>query len=336
MPIEKMPKSPLPANYVPPGGERYKVRNDDSWTSLAQKKGIDVWDLIEFNFKTRDPDEVNWYLRRNVGCRKATADGKNWRFSADASPGFISFPPPKKPVVEKKPAPTTQCADELAAAQATLKKSQEVASTILGKDAVNDLPFWFARLYQYITLHEIQERGKLEHPCFLLHFIPVFYDTYAVVVDAFKQKGKIPDHWLAHFTHATGLIGIGPQKDLKVWMLAVNQSLTLAVTAHIQGDMAPSLEKAYRSYSAKYTGVPPFDAFKKDFFETNKPVFEKARLSLVNELVNLGSGLAVMGRSVDPVFASEAAKAINMGLDTAEIMKWREDAWRTAKQKLGQ
>jgi len=91
-----LPKNPLPSNYTPPGGERYKVRNEDSWTSLAQKKGIDVGDLIEFNFKTRDPGEVNWYLRRNVGCRKTADDGRNWAFSADASPGFIYFPPPKK------------------------------------------------------------------------------------------------------------------------------------------------------------------------------------------------------------------------------------------------
>ena len=336
MPIEKMPKVPLAANYAPPGAERYKVRNGDSWESLAKAKGIAAGDLIEFNFKTRDPDEVNWYLRRNVGCRKATNDGKNWMFSAEASPGFIFFPPPVKPAVIKKPAPTSPCTDELAAAQATLTKSQQVASSILGRDAVNDLPYWFARLYQYITLHEINERDKLEHPCFLLHFIPIFYDTYADVVNAFKGKGKLPDLWSAHFTHATGLIGIDPAKDVMVWMMAVNKSLTLAVTAHIQGDMAPSLEKAYRSYSTKYTGVPPFDTFKKDFFESNKPVFEKARLSLVNELVNRGTGMAMFGKSVDPKFASEAAKLINMGLDTTEIMKWRETAWSTAKKNLGQ
>lgn len=336
MPIEKMPKVPLPVNYAPPGGERYKVGKNDSWESLAKAKGIKVGDLIEFNFKTRDPDEVNWYLRRNVGCRAKTGDGKNWMFSADASPGHIYFPPPIKPVVITKQAPTTGCPDELAAAQATLTKSQQVASTILGRDAVNDLPYWFARLYQYITLHEIEERGKLEHPCFLLHFIPIFYDTYADVVAAFKGKGKLPDLWSAHFTHATGLIGIDPAKDVMVWMMAVNKSLTMAVTAHIQGDMAPSLEKAYRSYSTKYTGVPPFDSFKKDFFESNKPVFEKARLSLVNELVNRGTGIAMFGKSVDPKFASEAAKMVNMGLDTTEIMRWRETAWSTAKKNLRQ
>jgi hypothetical protein len=277
---------------------------------------------------------VNYYLRRNVGCRRTTRDGRNWMFAG--ATGFIYFPPQKKPaVVAKKTAPATQCADELAAAQATLDKSRQVAARILGRDAVNDTPYWFARLYQYITLHEIEERTKLIYPCFLLHFIPIFYDSYAAVVDAHKNKGSVPSHWQPHFALAQSL-SVDPSQDVKEWMLAVNKSLTLAVTAHIQGDMAPSLEQAYRSYSAKYAGVPPFDAFKEDFFARNLPVFEKARLSLINELVNRGTGMAMYGKSVDPKFASEAAKIIGMGLDTAEIMKWREEAWKTAKQRLGQ
>jgi len=337
MPIEKMPRSPLPASYVPSGGERFKVSEagpDANWESLARKRGIDVWELIEFNFKTRDPDEVNWYLRRNVGCRQKSGDGKSWSFAG--APGFIYFPPLKRPApTARKTAPTTQCADELSAAQATLDKSLKVAATILGRGAVNDLPYWFARLYQYITLHEIEERNKLSYPCFLLHFIPVFYDSYAAVVDAHKGKGDVPHHWQPHFALASSL-SVDPAQDVMLWMMAVNKSLGFAVTAHIQGDMAPSLEQAYRSYSAKYAGVPPFDAFKEDFFARNLPVFEKARLSLVNELVNRGTGLAMFGKSIDPKFASEAAKTIKMGLDTAEIMKWREEAWKTAKLKLGQ
>ena len=54
---------------------------------------LDTWKLIEFNFNTRDPAEVNWYLRRNVGCNQPTADGKNWMFSASAKPGVIYVPP---------------------------------------------------------------------------------------------------------------------------------------------------------------------------------------------------------------------------------------------------
>jgi hypothetical protein len=44
-----------------------------------------------------------------------------------------------------------------------------------------------------------------------------------------------------------------------------------------------------------------------------------------------------MGKKpMDPEFASKTAEKIDMGLDTAEITKWRAEAWKTAKQNLGQ
>jgi hypothetical protein len=93
MPIERAPARPLPQNYQPPGGVPYRVGDNETWGSIAAKAGIDVFALIEFNFQTRNPAEVNWYLRRNVGCVLATMDGQNWRFSTRAQPGIIYLPP---------------------------------------------------------------------------------------------------------------------------------------------------------------------------------------------------------------------------------------------------
>jgi hypothetical protein len=154
-----------------------------------------------------------------------------------------------------------------------------------------------------------------------------------VAAEAFKKKGSIPSHWQDHFNMASLIVD---PSQLIPWMNAVTKSLISGVAAHIKGDMAPSLEKAYRTFSAKYTGVPPFDTFKQDFFDRNRPIFAKVRLTLVNELVNRGMGLATSGKSVDPSFASQAAEVVNMGLKIDEIYKWREDAWRTAKLKLRQ
>jgi hypothetical protein len=94
MPIEKAPRAPLAQNFRPRGGTPYRVKNGDTWVSLAADVHIDVWNLIDYNFHTRNPDEVNWYLRRNVGCRKTSPDGKNYTFSSDAVPGIVYLPPP--------------------------------------------------------------------------------------------------------------------------------------------------------------------------------------------------------------------------------------------------
>lgn len=92
MAIVKAPKKPLPRNYRPKDSKPWKVSDGDSWWSLARMLGIDVWDLIRFNFQTSDPAEVNWYLQRNVGCRKHAQDGKNYSFSSADSPGIVYLP----------------------------------------------------------------------------------------------------------------------------------------------------------------------------------------------------------------------------------------------------
>ena len=92
MPIEKRPVNPIAKDYVPPNSEPHKVRNGDSWESLARINRIKVGDLIFTNFKTRNPAEINWYLRHFVGCVQPTVDRRNWMFSSGADPGIIHIP----------------------------------------------------------------------------------------------------------------------------------------------------------------------------------------------------------------------------------------------------
>ena len=94
MPIEKRPANPLPRDYVPTGGIPYKVKTRDDLGSVARENGVPEHVLVAFNFGTNDPREINWYLRRNVGCIRATHDHNNWMFTSEAKPGIIYLPPP--------------------------------------------------------------------------------------------------------------------------------------------------------------------------------------------------------------------------------------------------
>ena len=74
MPITRQP-NPLRSalNFVPSGGTAYKVANDDSFYGLADRpevkaSGMSANDLCFFNFKTRNPPEINWYLYNKVGA----------------------------------------------------------------------------------------------------------------------------------------------------------------------------------------------------------------------------------------------------------------------------
>src|SRR5215467_7800569 len=92
MPLEIKPTRMVPRNYVPPGAFRYKVKDGETWESVARAHGVNPGDLVLFNFGTKNPQEVNWYLHHYVGCTLPTHDGHNWRFSSHASPGIIYIP----------------------------------------------------------------------------------------------------------------------------------------------------------------------------------------------------------------------------------------------------
>ncbi len=103
---------PLPSamDYVPPNSKPLKVGGNDSWWSIADRpdvasSGMSAMDICFFNFRTRDGREINWYLHHKVGCRRATQDGKNYRFSAADTPGIIHvpIPGPKPPLTEVVP-----------------------------------------------------------------------------------------------------------------------------------------------------------------------------------------------------------------------------------------
>jgi Papain-like cysteine protease AvrRpt2 len=105
MVAERRPASPLAKNFVPTGLiVPYKVKTGDSWASIATQFNLKPWVLIEFNFPTvsattdfqRKCEEVNWYMRENIGCSKSS-DGKSYSFSSFDQPGLVFIPVLPKP-----------------------------------------------------------------------------------------------------------------------------------------------------------------------------------------------------------------------------------------------
>jgi hypothetical protein len=108
MPCVKKPV-PLPSelDYVPENSAPYQVTSKDNWWTLADRPevvsaGMSANDLCYFNFKTRNPAEINWYLYHKVGCRKVTGDGKNYMFDKSDDKGIVYLPKigPPPPVNE--------------------------------------------------------------------------------------------------------------------------------------------------------------------------------------------------------------------------------------------
>jgi hypothetical protein len=85
---------PAPAKLVgpdfrPAGSFDHEVSDGENWQKLADRYRVPAQSIIQSNFKTTDPYEINWYLREYVNCKVPTPDGYNWRFSTSAREGGI-------------------------------------------------------------------------------------------------------------------------------------------------------------------------------------------------------------------------------------------------------
>ena len=113
MPVVRKPQQlPSPLDYVPPNSVKYRVTGRDSWYSLAcrpemKNAKVSASDLCFFNFRTRKPEEINWYLYHKVGCRQITHDHSNYKFSEGDKPGIVYLPKSatSMPAQEKKEEP---------------------------------------------------------------------------------------------------------------------------------------------------------------------------------------------------------------------------------------
>ena len=87
-------KFPYPRKIIkdwPPPGIKHHYQTGERWESIAAKYGVDVKALINHNFKTTRPDEVNFYLHELVGLNHST-DGFNYAFKTGEGFGYIIIP----------------------------------------------------------------------------------------------------------------------------------------------------------------------------------------------------------------------------------------------------
>ena len=232
---------------------------------------------------------------------------------------------------------------EREAARRTLDLSAQVANRFIrtvgavgarGRfiPTVIDNKYWFAKLYEFTTYYEIGNASSFRHPAFVLHFIPIFYDIYYRALENWTAGNLtlVNNLWRTHFTRASR----PNNSSIRAWMDGVRDSIVTGTTAHVQGDMATALERAYRSYAAKYCLSPPprFDEFRPDFFKMDI-VFEQSKAAFLLHLSQFGPF------PVGPEwgqFLFAVGESLAGGLDIGEVHRWREAAWSEARRRLGQ
>jgi uncharacterized protein DUF5995 len=191
--------------------------------------------------------------------------------------------------------------------------------------SVLDHKYWFAKLYELMTLYEIQERARFACPGYVMHFIPVFHGLYNNALQAFLagNTGPVSTLWTRHFN------GPGPG-EAAAGIEALQFSVVTGVTAHIQGDMATALEQSYRTYAAD--PKPPFDDLHADFFVTNRPIFDLAKAAFFLDVAQKAPFPFRPDLSQYIIGVGDRTGAA--GLDINEVYRWRETAWTTARGRI--
>jgi hypothetical protein len=69
-----------------------RVRSGDTLASIAERHGLSWHELARFNWDTDAPGKIDEHLRDDVGCTRRTADGRNFIFSDDDTPGLLHVP----------------------------------------------------------------------------------------------------------------------------------------------------------------------------------------------------------------------------------------------------
>ncbi len=115
-------------------------------------------------------------------------------------------------------------------------------------------------------------------------------------------------------------------------MDGAKHSIKTGVTAHVQGDMADALVTAYQTW--KPTTKPPFVALRKDFFETNRKIFDASKAAFLLDLNDKQP--SPFRPEVGQLMFAAGEQAIGGGLAVEEVYQWREVAWTKAAGRLKQ
>jgi hypothetical protein len=143
--------------------------------------------------------------------------------------------------------------------------------------------YWFARVYYYVTLHELEniDRGIYQYPHMKMQEVIHFNTTYATNLAAWESGRQAEPNWQAAFAAAESSSSwLGASKS-------IGNALLPSMEAHIRFDLPRAIAAVYELH---YAGLPgaSLDEFSHDFFAMSS-VFDRANEDLSAEIDKAGN-----------------------------------------------
>jgi hypothetical protein len=211
---ERAPLDPLPVDFVPEGSvATHRVTDGEDWASVAAQYNVKVPDLIYFNFHTNDPEEVNWYLRRNTGCNVSNDGDQNWAFSSSADPGLIYIPPSEVIDMER---------EEIIAEKPIMQRLKEIGETITGREG--------RRIRKMLDIVVGQDR-----PAALWYYNPAAVSYYINLLTTNEERREMTKHTNGQVPF-DGDVGLFRQTSEREWRIYPFSQLVVLDTMNRQSD----------------------------------------------------------------------------------------------------
>lgn len=171
----------------------------------------------------------------------------------------------------------------------------DYANSMKAGDQITDMKYWFAKVYHFVTKHELQaiDSGTYQYPLMKMYEVISFQATYAHNIDAWREgrKDEVESNWKAAFTEAesasSGSFGGWAQQIVTLGLTSqradeVMHAMLPSMEAHIRFDLPRAIAAAFE---ANYQGLPgvSLDDFHADF-DGMAPVFEAAQNDLLPEI----------------------------------------------------
>lgn len=191
------------------------------------------------------------------------------------------------------------------------------------------LHWYFAKLYEIITYHELNRCSRLRYPGFTLRFACTFYGLYqdAVVSHVTTGQARRRTSLWQRYLQLVEEADQGP-----TGILSLVEILDRAARAHILGDMDEALAQTFKGYRGDYCPTIAYENLREDFFGTHQRQLFHAVTA------DFQAHLMVVTPTWIPIEQGQFLLALIQhaaGVMTGDALwEWRTTAWARGREML--
>ena len=195
---------------------------------------------------------------------------------------------------------------------------------------VLDQKYWFAKLYELVTVEELNYSTHTRYPGSAALHEGVLWHVLWRPAELSRRKriAMVSPLWVTHFA---GPPGADSSRSDPASVEAVKFGVRTGATAHIQGDMPLALVEAYRTWKAD--PKPAFEDLREDFIVKSETAFTRAQARFYIDVND--KTFSPLRPEVGQLGAAYYQAVFNIQPSLPVMFQWLRAAWTKASATVG-